>query len=148
MARVLFSCLFLLALSACASAPTDTESREFKDTTTIQAYSQRDGLATWLKLRILSVDDQIMKYGTFDGAGKSFVISPGSNTVAVELTANGGFDSACPCMGIEVLKFVSQPGRAYRVRAQLDGDDADLWIEDLATEEPVTEIRRLRPQET
>lgn len=148
--RALLFFVLSLSLSACVSnsAPTDTESAEFKNATTIQAYSQRDGLATWLTIRILSVDDQILKYGTFDGVGKTFVISPGDNTVAVEVTANGGFDSACPCKGIEVVKFVSEPGHAYRVRAQLDGDEADLWVKDLATNAPVTEVMRLRPRET
>lgn len=148
--RSLCLAALLFFLSACVgkSAPTDTESAEFKDATTIQAYLQRDGLATWLQIRILSVDSEIMKYGTFDGLGKTFIISPGDNTVAVEVTANGGFDSACPCRGIEVLKFVSETGHAYRVRDQLDGDEADLWIEDLATNAPVTELVRLRPRET
>lgn len=147
--RSLFFVALLLSLSACVgnSAPTDTESAEFKNATTIQAYSKRDGLATWLTIRILSVDEQIVKYGTFDGAGKTFTISPGDNTVAVEVTASGGFDSACPCKGIEVIKFFSKPGHSYRVRAELDGDEADLWIEDLATNAPVTEVMRLRPRE-
>ncbi len=147
--RSLFFVALLLSLSACVgnSAPTDTESAEFKNATTIQAYSKRDGLNTWVELRLLSVDDQYIKYGTFDGAGKTFVISPGNNTVAVEVSASAGYRSVCPCKGIEVIKFVSKPGHSYRVRAELDGDEADLWIEDLATNAPVTEVMRLRPRE-
>lgn len=146
MARVHFSCLFIFALSACASAPTNTESGEFKNATTIQGYNQQEGLATWLHIRILSVDFKPMDYGIFDGDGKTFLIPPGKNLVAVELEANTGHGSACPCKGTEQFKLVAEPGHSYRVKAQLDGDMATLWIEDLATNEPVTEIKNLRPR--
>ena len=146
MARVLFSCLFLLALSACASSPTNTESREFKDTTTIQGSFEQESPLTWYHIKILSVDSSLMDYGLFDGFGKTFVISPGDSRIAVELEANGGFGSACPCKGIESFKLVTKPGHAYRVRAEMDDDKAKLWIEDLATNQPVTEIKNLRPR--
>lgn len=144
--RALFSVVFLLSLAACASSPTNTENGQFENATTIQGYNQLDGLTTWLHIRILSVDGKLMDYGLFGGFGKTFLISPGNNSVAVELTADSGFGGACPCKAIELFTLVSKPGHAYRIKAQLDGDNATLWIEDLATNEPVTPVINLRPR--
>lgn len=141
-----FGIAFLFLLSACSSAPTNTESGEFKNATTIQGYFEQDSPLDWLQIKVLSVNGEQKEYGLFGGFGKTFVISPGESRVVAELRTNTGFGGACPCKRIEVFKLKVEPGHSYRVKAKLEGDNAKFWIEDLATSAPVTPIVNLRPR--
>jgi hypothetical protein len=43
------------------------------------------------------------------------------------------------CRNVGEVAFTPQDGRAYRVTGRIDGGACEAWIEDLATQQPVTD---------
>ncbi len=132
-----------LSLSACVSDPYKIDDDQIENAATIQGYSQRDGFTTWMYLRIESIDGKSSDYPLFSGFDHQIPIAPGKRRVVVGIQANNG-GGGCPCEGVLGLDVLIEPNAAYVTKARIEGEFAEVWVEDIATSTPVTRKRRLR----
>lgn len=146
MARVLFSCLLLFALSACTFNAHKIAEDQIETAATVNEYVELDAEGEDLvRVWIYAVDRKKTPQPFAGDHEGPVLVAPGARKITLGIRASGRFNRNCPCVSRIELDTTIEPNGNYRGMAQREEGFVYLWLEDLATNEPVTIKLRLRP---
>ena len=136
--RFLLALLALGALTGCAGANSyRIDESEVKDLAHIRGYHESQGLAEWLYAHVEEVDGKSVSYAFRDTTSYEVPVAPGRHRLLLYVQFNTGWSGACPCHAFADAEAGFEPNGRYALGARRDGATVEMWIVDLATDEPI-----------
>ena len=113
---------------------------------TVEGYSDRNGLFEWKTARISSIDNQDVIDWSLVGGG-SVRVTPGEHLFVADVQFNRSFLSGGPYEAFVDLRAFIQAGREYKLKANVEGSNVQVWFEDLLNR-PVSNVASSNYQRT
>jgi hypothetical protein len=129
-----------IILAGCATAPSyQAKAIDRSDGAMVRGWASGT-FAFFAYAEIETVDGLPLSIWSQTGGG--WLVDPGVRLLGVAGTYVGLFGERDT--GRVELEATLRAGRSYRVKAERDGENMTLWVEDVETREPVSERRSAR----
>ncbi|MEQ1750557.1 MAG: hypothetical protein ABL974_14110 [Prosthecobacter sp.] len=110
-------------------------------TSRIKNSHESSGIYTWKRIRIEAIDFKAINYLTsWTEQSKKMIVNAGKHSVMIRGDFNRKFNDTGPYSSLCLITMSFVPGSNYQVKGQVEDSVMKMWIEDVSSGKPSSEV--------